>query len=92
VSTFEAIDKLMFAARNRVPLVFTPCPIAGGTAPVTGTGMIVQGAAESWMGLTLAQIIQPGLPFIMGGVFSAMDMNTMVLAYAAPELRHTWPA
>jgi len=34
--------------------------------------MIVQGAAESWMGLTIAQEIQPGLPFIMGGVFSVM--------------------
>ena len=86
VSTFEAMDKLIFAARHRVPLVFTPCPIAGGTAPITGAGIITQGAAESWMGLTLAQIIKPGLPFIMGGVFSVMDMNTMILAYGAPEL------
>jgi trimethylamine--corrinoid protein Co-methyltransferase len=86
VSTTEAIDKLIFAAEHRVPLIFTPCPIAGGTAPITGAGIIIQGAAESWMGLTLAQAIQPGLPFIMGGVFSVMDMNTMILAYGAPEL------
>jgi len=86
VSTFEALDKLIFAATHRVPLVFTPCPIAGGTAPITGAGIITMGAAESWMGLTLAQILQPGLPFFMGGVFSAMDMNTMILAYGAPEL------
>ena len=86
VSTFEALDKLIFAARHRVPLVFTPCPIAGGTAPITGAGIITQGAAESWMGLTLAQAIQPGLPFIMGGVFSVMDMSTMILSYGAPEL------
>lgn len=86
VSTFEAMDKLIFAARHRVPLVFTPCPISGGTAPVTGAGIIVQAAAESWMGLVVAQSIQPGLPFIMGGVLSAMDMNTMILSYGAPEL------
>jgi len=86
VSTKEALDKLVFAARHRVPLVFTPCPIAGGTAPVTAAGMIIQGTAESWMGLTIAQAIQPGLPFIMGGVFSVMDMSSMVLAYGAPEL------
>jgi trimethylamine--corrinoid protein Co-methyltransferase len=86
VSTFEALDKLMFAARHRVPLIFTPCPIAGGTAPVTAAGIITQGAAESWMGLTLAQAIKPGLPYIMGGVFSVMDMNSMILAYGAPEL------
>jgi trimethylamine--corrinoid protein Co-methyltransferase len=86
VSTFEAVDKLIFAARHRVPLIFTPCPIAGGTAPITSAGIVIQGAAESWMGLTLAQTIQPGLPFFMGGVFSAMDMSTMILAYGAPEL------
>ncbi|MBN1178101.1 MAG: trimethylamine methyltransferase family protein [Anaerolineae bacterium] len=86
VSTFEAIDKLIFAARHRIPLIFTPCPIAGGTAPITGAGIITQGAAESWMGLTLAQALQPGLPFFMGGVYSVMDMNTMILAYGAPEL------
>jgi len=86
VSTTEALEKLLFAAKHRVPLVFTPCPIAGGTAPVTPAGIIIQGAAESWMGLVIAQQIQPGLPYIMGGVFSVMDMNAMILSYGAPEL------
>ena len=86
VSTSEAISKLIFAARHGVPLVFTPCPIAGGTAPVTAAGIITQAAAESWMGLVLAQAIRPGLPFIMGGVLSIMDMNAMILSYGAPEL------
>ena len=86
VSTFEALDKLLFAARHRVPLVFAPSPIAGDTAPVTAAGIVIQGAAESWLGLTLAQAVQPGLPFIMGGVHSVMDMSNMILAYGAPEL------
>jgi trimethylamine--corrinoid protein Co-methyltransferase len=86
VSTFEAIDKLLFAARHKVPLIFTPCPIAGGTAPITPAGIVVQAAAESWMGLVLAQKVQPGLPFIMGGVLSVMDMSQMILSYGAPEL------
>jgi len=34
----------------------------------------------------IAQAIRPGLPFIMGGVLSVMDMNSMILAYGAPEL------
>ncbi|MGD2269958.1 MAG: trimethylamine methyltransferase family protein [Desulfobacterales bacterium] len=86
VSTFEAVDKLIFAARHRVPLIFTPCALAGGTAPVTAAGIIIQAAAESWMGLTLAQAIKPGVPFFMGGVLSVMDMNAMILTYGAPEL------
>ena len=86
ISTFEALDKLVFAARHRVPLVFTPCPIAGGTAPTTIAGLIAQAAAESWMGCTIAQAIRPGLPFIMGGVTSILDMRTMIFSYGAPEL------
>ena len=66
VSTFEAMDKLIFAARHRVPLIFTPCPIAGGTAPVTAAGIIIQGAAESWMGLVLAQAIAARIALLHG--------------------------
>ncbi len=86
VSTFEAMDKLIFSAKHRVPVIFTPCPLAGGTAPITAAGIVIQAAAESWMGLTVAQAIQPGLPFFMGGVLSVMDMSAMILSYGAPEL------
>ena len=86
ISTTDSLNKLIFAAEKRIPLIFTPCPLAGGTAPVTPAGIIIQAAAESWMGLTIAQNIQPGLPFIMGGVLSVMDMSAMILSYGAPEL------
>lgn len=86
VSTFDALDKLIFAAEHRVPVIFTPCPLSGGTAPITAAGIITQAAAESWVGLVVAQAIQPGLPFFMGGVLSVFDMSTMILAYGAPEL------
>ncbi len=86
VSTEEALNKLIFAARHRVPVIFTPCPLAGGTAPITAAGIIIQAAAESWMGLVVAQHVRPGTPFFMGGVLSVMDMKDMILAYGAPEL------
>jgi trimethylamine---corrinoid protein Co-methyltransferase len=86
VSTKEALDKLIFCAKHRVPVIFTPCPLAGGTAPITPAGIIIQAAAESWMGLVVAQALRPGLPFFMGGVLSVMDMSAMILAYGAPEL------
>jgi trimethylamine--corrinoid protein Co-methyltransferase len=86
VSSEEALNKLIFCAEHRVPVIFTPCPLAGGTAPITAAGIITQAAAESWMGLCVAQALQPGLPFFMGGVLSVMDMSSMILAYGAPEL------
>lgn len=86
VSTFEAVDKVIFAARHAVPVIFTTCALAGGTAPVTPAGIIIQTTAESFIGLVLSQIIRPGLPFFMGGVLSVMDMSAMILTYGAPEL------
>ncbi|CAB5152639.1 hypothetical protein D3OALGA1CA_4521 [Olavius algarvensis associated proteobacterium Delta 3] len=86
VSTFDAVDKVIFAARHGIPVIFTTCALAGGTAPVTAAGIIVQTTAESFLGLVLAQTIRPGLPFFMGGVLSVMDMNAMILTYGAPEL------
>ena len=86
LSDFNAVDKLIFASRHRVPVIFTPCPQAGGTAPMSAAGIVIQATSESWMGLTLAQTIQPGVPFFMGGVLSVMDMRDMILSYGAPEL------
>ena len=86
VSTFDAVDKVIFAARHAVPVIFTPCPLAGGTAPVTAAGIIIQASAESFLGMVLSQTIRPGLPFFMGGVLSVMDMSAMILSYGAPEL------
>jgi trimethylamine--corrinoid protein Co-methyltransferase len=85
VGDSDALDKLVFVARHRIPLVYAPSLVAGKTAPMTAAGAIVQAAAESWLGLVLAQAIQPGLPFVMGGVLSIADAG-LNLAYGAPEL------
>lgn len=85
-SNKEAMDKVVYCAKHRIPLIFTPCPIGGGTAPSTAAGELVQAAAESWLGLVVTQLLNPGTPFFMGAVVSIMDMKAAVLAYGAPEL------
>jgi trimethylamine--corrinoid protein Co-methyltransferase len=86
VSNQEAMDKLIYCAKNDIPLVYTPCPMCGGTAPVTSAGLLVTALCESLHGLVVAQAISPGIPFGMGGVVSIMDMRHATLAYGAPEL------
>jgi trimethylamine--corrinoid protein Co-methyltransferase len=86
VANEEALSKLIFCARHRVPVIYTPIPLAGGTGPVTAAGNIIQAAVDSWAGLVVAQHLRPGLPFFMGSVLSVMDMSAMILAYGAPEL------
>ncbi len=82
----EATDKVIHAARMRIPVVFTPCPLGGATAPATGAGIVVQATAECFSGLVLHQLVNPGAPFIFGGVLYMLDMATTISPYGSPEL------
>jgi trimethylamine--corrinoid protein Co-methyltransferase len=82
----EATDKLIHASRLRIPVIFTPCPLAGATAPATGAGMLVQANAECLSGLVIQQTISPGAPFVYGGVMNVLDMSTTIAPYGSPEL------
>lgn len=82
----EVIQKLLFSADNEIPFVYTPCPLAGATAPCTLAGTAVQALTESLFGIVLAQIRKPGAPMIIGGLMSNMDMLTTVYCYGSPEM------
>ncbi len=79
------VEALIEWVKRGLPVVFAPCPITGATAPVTLAGSIVQGMAESIGGNVLAQLINPGTPFIFGFVPMVMDMRTTVTSYGAIE-------
>jgi len=82
----EVLEKLLFCAEKGIPAIYTPCPSAGATAPATLAGMLIQTLAESLQGLVLAHLKKPGMPFVMGGVVTVMDMKTSNYCYGAPEL------
>jgi trimethylamine--corrinoid protein Co-methyltransferase len=82
----EVIDKLLFSADHRIPFVYTPCPLAGATAPSTLAGTAVQALTESLLGIVLSQLRNPGAPLIIGGLMSNMDMRTAVYCYGSPEM------
>ncbi|MFW5855682.1 MAG: trimethylamine methyltransferase family protein [Bacillota bacterium] len=81
----DAAQKLVLAGKKSLPVVYTPCIMAGGTVPATLAGAMATGLAESLSGLVLNQQTNAGNPFIMGGVFTIMDMNTTIFSYGAPE-------
>lgn len=82
---WEAASKLILAAKKALPVVYTPCVMAGGTVPSTMAGVLTNGLAESLSGLVLNQNTREGAPFIMGGVFTVMDMGTTIFSYGSPE-------
>jgi trimethylamine--corrinoid protein Co-methyltransferase len=82
---FTSVDKLLFCAETRMPVIYSPAPIAGSTAPMTIAGHAVQGLAESLFGLVIHQQAAPGAPFLMGFGPAVLDMATGQCSYNAPE-------
>jgi trimethylamine--corrinoid protein Co-methyltransferase len=81
-----AVEKILAAAETGIPAIYTPCTMCGGTGPATLAGTMVQALAEYLVGVVLAQLKRKGAAVVMGGVNSAMDMQTSILSYGAPEL------
>ena len=82
----EVVQKLIFACDNDIPCVYTPCPLAGATAPATLAGLLVQALAESLFGIVVSQLRKPGAQIIIGGLMSNMDMLTANYTYGSPEM------
>lgn len=81
-----AVEKLLFCAEKGIPCMYTPCPSSGATAPATIAGMLVQSLAETLMASVLTYLKNPGMPLVMGGVTTVLDMITTAYSYGAPEL------
>jgi trimethylamine--corrinoid protein Co-methyltransferase len=83
----ESLQKLLFCAEKRIPLIWIPgCPTLGTTGPVYPAGTLVIGTAEFLAGLVLAQLKQKSSPIIgPGGGCCVLDMQTGLMPYGAPE-------
>jgi len=81
----ESCEKLRISAENRIPVVYMPYSMMGGTAPMSMAASLAQGNAEFLFGLTLAQLVSPGTPVIYGHMPSILDMKTTVGSYGAYE-------
>ena len=65
--------------------VITPFTLAGAMAPVTMPGALVLQHAEALAGITLAQIVRPGVPVMYGSFTSNVDMKSGSPAFGTPE-------
>jgi len=82
---YSSVDRLIFCAEKGMPVIYSPAPIAGSTAPMTIAGHVVQGLAESLFGLVIHQLTAEGAPFLMGIGTAVLDMGTSQCSYNAPE-------
>ena len=82
-----ATGKLLYMAEQALPIVHSPAPMMGGTAPVTLAGGLALGNAEVLSSLVMHQLQHPGAPFVYGSGLHHMDMKTTISVYGAPEFQ-----
>ena len=68
-----------------LPVLYSPGPLMGATAPATVAGLIVLTMAEVLFGVVLTQLIRPGAPIVLKPDTDVFDMRTTQVTYGSPE-------
>lgn len=86
--TFDShvCDVMIRGAEYGVPVDIVPCPIAGGTAPITIAGGLAQQHAEMLAGIALVQTVTDKVPIMYSGRLSMMDLRTGNNIWGLPEM------
>jgi trimethylamine--corrinoid protein Co-methyltransferase len=93
VQNGDSLRKLMVLADRGLPAIWVPLTTGGTTGPITTAGNMALNQAGVLVGIVLAQLVRAGAPVIVPGFGGqALDMRTMVLAYADPDQREVAPA
>ena len=78
-------ETLIRSAELGVPYSIVPCPICGGTGPMTLSGSLAQQNAELLAGLVLMQSIDRDLPTVYSGRVCVMDPRSGRDLWGLPE-------
>ena len=84
--TAEMAGSIIEFSRYNQACVLGALIMAGSSGPMNLAGLLAQQTAEILAGVTLAQLVNPGSPVIVGGTSAIMDMRTGCLAMGAPEV------
>jgi len=68
-----------------VPIIYSPGPLMGATAPATVAGTVVLTNAEVLFGIVLTQLIKQGAPIVLKPDTDVFDMKTAQVTYGSPE-------
>lgn len=74
----------VYAEANQATLI-TPFILAGAMAPVTAAAVCAQTLAEALGGMTLAQLVRPGAPVVLGSFASSLSMQSGAPTFGTPE-------
>jgi trimethylamine--corrinoid protein Co-methyltransferase len=80
-----AVEGIVDAAQNGVPLNILPEPMSGVSAPYSVAGLLTVHNTEVLSGIVIAQIVRPGTPVIYGSSWTTYDMKSTAAVIASPE-------
>lgn len=86
IHTDHDLANVFWAVERGIPVVYLGGGSAGGTAPVTGAGLLVISLAGALSGLAAIQLKQRGAAVCIGGVPEPLDLRTGRPAYGGPEM------
>jgi trimethylamine--corrinoid protein Co-methyltransferase len=81
----ETLEKLFLSADRGLPVCPQAAPQVGATGPSSIAGTCVISAAETLMMLVLAQLRNPGTPYMSGTVPFLMDMRNGAVTAGGPD-------
>jgi len=81
----EAVEKILFCAEERIPIIHSSGVSGGATGPVTLAGCVAQANAEVLSGLSIHQLKGKGAPFVYGSTITILDMSTSNFTHGSPE-------
>lgn len=79
------VDELLACAEAGIPIYVEVDAQPGATTPITIAGTLVEECANVLCGITLAQMVRPGLPCVFAIASGSMDMSTMCYSGADPR-------
>lgn len=81
----KMLGGLLTLAEHGQPVVVSSFTMAGASGPATLAGSFAQANAENLLGITLAQLVNPGTPVVYGVPSSNIDMRHGSLSIGSPE-------
>ncbi len=79
-------DVMIRSTESGIPVDLVPCPISGGTAPLTLAGGLAQQNAEFLAGVMLLQTVDAKLPVQYSGRLSLLDLRSAKNVWGLPEM------
>jgi trimethylamine--corrinoid protein Co-methyltransferase len=78
-------EGILDAVEAGIPILYSPGPLMGATAPATVAGAVTLTNAEVLFGVVLTQLIKPGAKIVLKPDTDVFDVRTTQVTYSSPE-------